>query len=208
MIKNTKKLSRGFTLLEMIVSLGIFSTVAIIAVGSLVRITSLNRQAQSLQSAMNDINYTLESISREMRFGSDYSCINIDNFSGDDTGRNPGCSGAKGVIFKSAKTNPNNPSCRLIYAYWFIKEPDSYSIRKSQQQSCSEAIGADTAVRLTDENNIKVEEVKINIKPALSGPYYSTFQIELKGYAGIKENERNDFNVRTMVSQRIADETI
>src|SRR4051812_23311158 len=66
---------RGFTLIEMIVSLAIFTVVAVVAVGSLVRVVALNRQAQTLQSSVNNLSFALDSMSREIRQGSALTCI-------------------------------------------------------------------------------------------------------------------------------------
>ena len=65
---------RGFTLVEMIVSLGIFAVVAVVALGALVRIMTANQKAQTLQSAMTNISFALESMSRELRSGITYHC--------------------------------------------------------------------------------------------------------------------------------------
>ena len=67
--------NKGFTLIEMIVALALFAIVAVVALGALMKIISANKKAQSLQSAITNINYALESISREMRVGSNFSCI-------------------------------------------------------------------------------------------------------------------------------------
>lgn len=58
----------------MIVSLGIFAVVAVIAVGALLKITDANKKAQTLKSSINNINFAMESMSREIRMGSNYYC--------------------------------------------------------------------------------------------------------------------------------------
>ena len=199
---------QGFTLLEMIVSLGVFSVIAVIAVGSLVRITSLNRQAQSLQAAMNNINYILESFSREMRFGSAFHCSTPATFSGRNlstTDCNVGTSGAikQGILFKSARTaiDSSGSVCPLINAYWFIRNGSLWDIRKSQQTTCDETISYDTALSLIDSRNVSLTDVTFRIYRNSGG--YSRAYVRLVGYSGIKTNERNDFDIRTQVSQRM-----
>ena len=121
MIKN--RYNSGFTLLEMIVALGIFSIVAVIAVGSLVKISSLNRASQSMQAALNNSNYILESISREMRFAKEYHCIDGTSYNGAESLGYRECNqaGDKGILFKTPKQDPTR-SCFLIYGYWFVTE--------------------------------------------------------------------------------------
>lgn len=204
---NNLQNNKGFTLLEMIVSMGIFTIVAVIAVGSLVRISSLNRQAQSLQAATNNINYILESMSREMRVGSTYHCADgaVYNGNGPELSfRECDGNGDKGILFKSSNVDDGN-SCNLVYGYWFAKDPitSNWSISKSQQNDCSDSIGRNSSLPLVDNNNVTIREVNFDNQPGGNG--YSWFSIELKGYAGKKENEKVNFSIRTMISQRIKD---
>lgn len=205
MLKNYSN-KQGFTLLEMIVSLGVFSIIAVIAVGSLVRITSLNRQAQSLQSAMNNINYILESISREMRFGSAFSCTTSTSFSG-RTLSSSVCNssgGNKGILFKSSRTAVLSGSvCPLIHAYWFEQSGSSWSIKKSQQNVCDETISTGTALSLIDTGNVLVTDVTFQV---FTGPLgYSRAFIRFAGESGAKDTEKTTFNIWTQVSQRTRD---
>lgn len=204
--------NKGFTLLEMIVSLGIFSVVAIIAVGSLVRITSLNRQAQTMQAAMNNINYILESMSREMRFGLNYNCttgttVNPGNGNGSFSSSDCvlGNSGTKGILFSSAKVDPNDPNCNLIYAYWFDRPSgsNSWNILKSKQSRCGDTLSKNNASSLIDQKNVFISDIKFSVTEGAEG--YSWATIRVTGYAGTKEREKNYFDIRTGISQRIKD---
>jgi prepilin-type N-terminal cleavage/methylation domain-containing protein len=206
----------GFTLLEMIVSLGIFSVVAVIAVGSLVRITGLNRQAQSMQSAMNNINFALESMSREMRVGTSFHCVisdasNVDGrtltsqFCDNDNG---GITLIKGVYFKSSKVDPNNATCPLVYAYWFVRTTVSnpWKLLKAQQTSCNDNISYVSATPIIDDTNVFITDFNLGVSLGVNGiNKYSWAAVGIKGYSGTKEKEKNYFDVRTGISQRISD---
>lgn len=204
--KYSNKNNKGFTLLEMIVSMGIFTIVAVIAVGSLVRITSLNRQAQSLQAATNNINYILESMSREMRVGSDFHCVDGAVYNGGNL-TYKACDPNivdKGILFTSA--NLDNNGCNLIYGYWFQKiigNVDTWMISKSQQTVCGTPIRRDQSMPLVDTANVSI--TGIDFDAVQGGLGYSRFNIELSGHAGIKDKEKIDFRIRTMISQRIKD---
>ena len=55
-IRNQKPSShRGFTLIEIIVSLGLFAIVAIVAAGALLKILDSNKKAQSIQNTMTNL---------------------------------------------------------------------------------------------------------------------------------------------------------
>ncbi len=66
--------TRGFTLVEMIVAIFVFSVVMVIATGALVSIIGANRKAQSVKSVMNNIAFSLDSMTRALRVGTDYDC--------------------------------------------------------------------------------------------------------------------------------------
>lgn len=69
---------KGFTLIELMVSLTIFSMVVVISIGALISMFNLNKGAIGIASVMNDLNFTVESMTREIRFGQSYRCGNGD----------------------------------------------------------------------------------------------------------------------------------
>lgn len=71
-----QSMNKGFTLLEVIVSLGVFSIIALMAVGAMITILNLNNQVRDSQSLVNSLNFAVESMSRDVRFGSNYNCGN------------------------------------------------------------------------------------------------------------------------------------
>ncbi len=73
MIKNTNH-NQGFSLIEMIVALGIFSIVVTTAVGSLIVVINNNQKLQAEQSAMTNLAFALDSMTREIRMGYNYYC--------------------------------------------------------------------------------------------------------------------------------------
>jgi prepilin-type N-terminal cleavage/methylation domain-containing protein len=72
----------GFTLIEMIVSLGIFALVITIAVGSLMSLISSNQRLQGEQSVMTNLAFALDSMTREIRTGYNYYCGSVANLIG------------------------------------------------------------------------------------------------------------------------------
>lgn len=74
----------GFTLIEMIVSLGVFSGVITIAIGALLMLVAANDQLQGEQSVMTNLSFALDSMTREIRTGTDYYC----DSSAQDNGNN------------------------------------------------------------------------------------------------------------------------
>ncbi len=73
-----KKLSpRGFTLIELMVSVAIFAIVMVIALGALLSISAADRKAETIASVMNNLNFAIESMTRNIRTGVDYHCATV-----------------------------------------------------------------------------------------------------------------------------------
>ncbi|MBI5005116.1 MAG: prepilin-type N-terminal cleavage/methylation domain-containing protein [Candidatus Lloydbacteria bacterium] len=70
------KIERGFTLIEIMVSISIFTVVVLITIGALVSINEANRKIQSMRALMDNLNFALENMSRTLRTGSTYHCGN------------------------------------------------------------------------------------------------------------------------------------
>lgn len=66
---NIKNRNAGFTLVEMIVSVGLFSIAMMIMLGAVLTIVDVNRKSQSLTTAMNNLNFALESMTRTIKTG-------------------------------------------------------------------------------------------------------------------------------------------
>ncbi len=64
--------SGGFTLMEMIVSIALFSFVMLAATTVLLSVIDANHKAQGLKNTINNLSLSLESIARNLRTGSAY----------------------------------------------------------------------------------------------------------------------------------------
>lgn len=69
-----EKYQKGFTLIELIVSITVFITVMTIAMGAIFSVFNSNAKSKNMKTALANLNVALESMSREIRFGSVYHC--------------------------------------------------------------------------------------------------------------------------------------
>lgn len=79
---NVTRSQFGFTLVEMIVSLAIFSIVVTVSVGALLVLVATNQQLQAEQSVMTNLSFALDSMTREIRTGTEYFCLSASSDSG------------------------------------------------------------------------------------------------------------------------------
>lgn len=67
-------MKKGFTLIEILVSVAIFAVVMVIALGALLSISVSDRKAEAIKSVVNNLNFALDSMSRAIRTGQNYHC--------------------------------------------------------------------------------------------------------------------------------------
>ena len=70
----SSKSERGFTLVEMIVAVALFTVVMLVSVSTLLALINANRKAQALQSVMNNLNLAVDGMVRAVRMGTTYHC--------------------------------------------------------------------------------------------------------------------------------------
>ncbi|MES2668745.1 MAG: prepilin-type N-terminal cleavage/methylation domain-containing protein [Patescibacteria group bacterium] len=65
---------RGYSLLELIVSLAVFSMVMLVVMGAYLTLISLDRQARASNQLAATLNFSVESMARTLRTGTEYDC--------------------------------------------------------------------------------------------------------------------------------------
>ncbi len=65
---------RGFTLVELIVSVGLFAIVMTLAAGAYLLVIGVNQQTQGVTTGINNLSFALESMTRTIRTGTRYGC--------------------------------------------------------------------------------------------------------------------------------------
>ena len=196
--KNKISNQTGFTLVEMIISLAIFTVVALVAVGALTKIMDANRKAINLKTSINNLNFALESMTREMRVGSNYRCgESVNNMI---SGPNAQCGidiGNWVISFDSTKTDPNSPNCHLRYTYMY--NSSDLSLEKDEQTSCADTVGANFHP-IVSANSVKIKSSHINVNNYMTQPKIFLY---LSGETGVKKKDITDFSLQTTISQRL-----
>lgn len=76
-IRTTPTSLRGFTLVELLVSMAIFVTVITIAVGALFSAQSVNARLEQTKNVLDGVHLATEVIVRDIRYGSHFYCDTI-----------------------------------------------------------------------------------------------------------------------------------
>lgn len=69
--------TRGFTLVEMIVSLGLFTIIMFIATSAFLSVVNADRKARAVRIAVDNLNIALEDMSRRIKTGYSYYCGSV-----------------------------------------------------------------------------------------------------------------------------------
>ncbi len=70
----TQHTQKGFTLIEAIVAIGLFTAVMVIAIGALLSVTVASRKAEAQRRVVDTLSYILEDIARNVRTGYQVGC--------------------------------------------------------------------------------------------------------------------------------------
>jgi type II secretory pathway pseudopilin PulG len=209
-----QKKKNGFSLIEIVVSLGIFMAVVTIAMGAVLTLFDSNKRVQDLKSIINNLNVSLDSMTRELVVGSNYVCGGItgslpgpmDQITEcpDDAGAGAGTT----IVFCSSDNQP--------IAYRYLGQ--GIDRRIGDLENTDTECQAGTSIEWLEEwIRITAPEVKINdMKFYVSAPEspqsgvgdscfkQSRVLIKIDGEAG-RENRKTEFELQTTISQRMPD---
>lgn len=74
LLERQQKRQAGFSLIEVLVSLSIFTIVVTIGVSTLYALIDANARARNFQEVMTNLSFTIDSMTREIRTGAEYYC--------------------------------------------------------------------------------------------------------------------------------------
>ncbi|PIR69664.1 MAG: hypothetical protein COU47_02040 [Candidatus Niyogibacteria bacterium CG10_big_fil_rev_8_21_14_0_10_46_36] len=100
LLRIIKQKKEGFTLIEMIVAIGVFSIAMLLSVSSILSISAAQKRAIAIQNIQDNIRFALETMSKESRLGYSYHCgVSIDEVT--TTPRDCGAGGPSFTFFNS-----------------------------------------------------------------------------------------------------------
>lgn len=192
MQKNIIKKESGYTIIETMIAVSIFIIIVMTGMGALLNANLLHRKSQDMRSIIDNLSFVMEDMSRNLRTGVGYHCID-GTPSGSDSGTNThSCANGGGIAFR-----PASGSGRWVY--YVSITPSGYGIFKSVNG---------VAVQLTpDEININpVSGFSVSgAQPRSQGDNQQPFvTIKLVGTITLK-NVITPFSLQTSVSQRVVD---
>ena len=174
-------MKKGFTLIELMIAVSIFIIVMTISMGSIISVFDANRKSRSLKTVLNNLNLTVESMMKEMRFGSNYHC-------------GPG-----------AVTIPQDcPSGDTLMS--FLSSNGVQITYRLSGQTIEKKIGNDVYIAITAPEIIIDNLVfyTLGAEARAGDPLQPKVLVKIKSRAGAGGGQ-SDLTLQTLVSQRVLD---
>ena len=186
-IRVFKKEKYGFTLIEMLVAVGLFTVVIVITLTAILSIIDFQRKVTAFQNIQNNLNFALEVISKDLKTGDKYYC-GLNSFDMPTGGANDiiprSClSGGQIITFR------NSNSDKITYRFLSGR---------------IERIVNDLQILVLTSNNVDIDPdiSKFFVIGAEDiGVSQPRVTIVLKATSGYKDKTKEIFNLQTTISQ-------
>ncbi len=201
-----RKNSRGFTLIEMLVSVALFSVVMVVALGALLSMSVAIRRAEAINSAVNNLSSALDSMSRSVRTGTTFHC------------------GSGGVQTNAQDCPSPNPDSYFSYTAYDTSQvtyclsdpaaatPSCYS--GSPNTTCPSGKSCTILRSINGATFTTLTAPEVNIKflgfyvegSALGDNKQPKATVIISGTVPITSGQTSTFNIQTAITQRVYDQ--
>ena len=193
--RKRKRDEKGFTIVEMLVAIFVFTIVMLVSSGAIFSILDANRKTRTIQLAIDNVDFALESMARTLRTGMSYHCDYSVTFPARDMPRD--CfTGVDSIVFEEANGSITDPNDNYVYRL------NTVTNRIERQKNTSTGFVPITApdILLT-----YLSFTVWNTNPA--DGVQPVIIIRLEGRVGPAADPRKitTFNLETMVTQRLPD---
>ncbi|MEK7635316.1 MAG: type II secretion system protein [Patescibacteria group bacterium] len=178
-----KSLVSGFTLVEMLVAVAMFTLIAVFALGSVLSIFDANKKAQASKTVVDNLNLSIENMARTIRFGDHYWC---------------GTSSVPDSVY----------ACPSGANHLSVKDKGGDKITYGLGENAIQiSINGGTPTNITSSDTT-IDYLHFYVFNSWLGsadnaqPYIKAV---IKGHVGTKSTERTDFSIETLISQRALD---
>ena len=178
---------RGFSLVELLVSLGLFTVVMTVSVGTLLALVEANKKAQSLESVIHNLTFAVDSISRATKTGTTFYCAHsLPGPSGLPSTTRNCVSGGDYLVFT------DDHGARLAYR------------SMGNRIDLTKDNGA-TWIALTAPEVVVDEMFFYVLGTNDSDRQQPSVTISIRGHAGPDVSTDSSFNIQTTLTQRLLD---
>ncbi len=187
---------RGYTIIETMISVSVFLVIVIYGMGSLLNANLIHQKSQDVRSIMDNLNFIMEDISRNLRTGYDYQCFSTGQpLSHPTIGSPRSCSSGWAIAFEISGGDTDTYDDQ--WAYYISNDGKIFKTTD----------GANNFIQLTP-NEVVIDQISSFSVLGAKSPPSNTQQplvlIKLIGSITTK-NINTPFSLQTSVSQRLLD---
>ncbi|MFA4975273.1 MAG: hypothetical protein WC839_02800 [Candidatus Paceibacterota bacterium] len=201
---------RGYTIIETMIAVSIFLIIIAVGMDALLNANVVHTKSQDMRSIMDNLSFIMEDMSKNIRTGYNYRCINsIDDLSDLNIVKAKSGQSCWGIAFEYANGNPNDYRDQWVYKidsedgggiFNISKSTDSVDgVRSFVKLNSEEVIidGVKSSFVITGAEAPEVEGVGDQQQPFVT--------IKLVGEIRSRNNLITPFSLQTSVSQRLID---
>jgi prepilin-type N-terminal cleavage/methylation domain-containing protein len=184
---------KGYTLLELIVSVGIFSVVMLAATAAYLSLISLDRQARATTDVVTNLSFALDSMAREIRAGKLYACNDsstVVNCGYAQYGTNPGNS----FSFTDGRASPR----RVVY---------SVNTNNQLVAALTPVSGGPTVTYPITDSRIRIDKLNFYVKGVGTTGGEAAVQPQvlfvISGVMQVSPTEQTSFSIQSSATQRL-----
>lgn len=198
--KNKSK-SRGFTIIETMIAVALFLVVVMVGMDALLNANRIHQKSQDMRSVLDSLNFIMEEMSRNMRTGYNFHCVDNADYSVPTLNIAKSCSGGGAVAFESAYGNPSNDGDQWVYKVESLDSGVTFNISKSTDSGVTWVQLNPTEVIIDATSNFAV----LGAEGPSTDQQQPLINIKLSGRVVLKNNVISPFSLQTSVSQRLVD---
>ena len=198
-IKNfkIKNYESGYTVIETMIAISVFLVVIISGMGALLNANLLHQKSQDMHSIMDNLSFIMEDLSRNLRTGYTFHCINDGSFANLTTPKS--CASGGAIAFENALGDKNSSADQWVYKIESQDGGATFNIYKSVDNAQNFVQLNPSEVVMNSISGFSV--VGAEVPPDTAQPFVI---IKLVGKITYKDTE-TPFSIQTSVSQRLPD---
>jgi|SRR3989338_4355278 len=196
-----KKLRRagGYTIIETMIAVSLFLTVILTGMGTLLNANLLHQKSQDMRSIMDNLSFIMEDMSRNLRTGYNFRCINDGNFSTSiDVAQS--CASGGAIAFENAFGDSEDEDDQWVYKIESLDGGVTFNISKSVDSAASWAQLNPSEVVIDSVSGFSV----LGAEPQSVDSQQPFVNIKLVGRI-MYQDIITPFSLQTSVSQRVID---
>lgn len=207
----THKKEEGFTLIEVMISIGLFSVIMIVGITAILGVNNTYRKSRTMRSAIDNLSFIMEDMARNIRLGSLYRCLDGDGDISPTTIEDPtdgeNCSGiAFEPFYDPVPGEDDNLATADQVIYMIYPEGDLFKGIKGANFTSADLSNPGVGLPMNSVD-LKIDYTTSGFTVFGSNPTdeeQPSVLIVLNGTVNVGVNSTS-FNLQTTVSQRLLD---